>query len=159
MSINNPVGKQYLRCTKWLDNKSCAGCGKIITSELEAVVYQQMVKKLASYKTLTGRKKAAKANPKIAALQVELAHVDSEIEKLVVNPDEAANIRLMFEMYAQPTTSYGDITRYFAEQGILFNGKELIRPTLCLLYTSYQLLSVYFFCCPCGAWFCGFPAG
>lgn len=33
-------------------------------------------------------------------------------------------------MYAQPTTSYWDITRYFAEQGILFNGKELIRPTL-----------------------------
>ena len=41
-------------------------------------------------------------------------------KKLVVNPEEAANIRLMFEMYAQPTTSYGDITRYFAEQGILF---------------------------------------
>ena len=50
--------------------------------------------------------------------------------KLVVNPDEAANIRLMFEMYAQPTTSYGHITRYFAEQGILCNGKERIRPTL-----------------------------
>ena len=30
----------------------------------------------------------------------------------------------------RPTTSYGDITRYFAEQGILFHGKELIRPTL-----------------------------
>ena len=82
MSINNPVGKQYLRCTKRLDNKSCAGCGKIITSELEAVVYQQMVKKLEKHKTLTGRKKAAKAIPKIAALQVELAHVDGEIEKL-----------------------------------------------------------------------------
>ena len=65
MSIYNPSGKQYLRCTKRLDNKSCPGCGKIITSELEAVVYQQMVKKLASYKTLTGRKKAAKANPKM----------------------------------------------------------------------------------------------
>ena len=51
-------------------------------------------------------------------------------KKLVVNPEDAANIRLMFEMYAQPTTSYGDITRYFAGQGILFNGKELIRPTL-----------------------------
>ncbi len=92
MSINNPVGKQYLRCTKRLDNKSCAGCGKIITSELEAVVYQQMVKKLASYKTLTGRKKAAKANPKIAALQVELAHVDSEIEKLVDSLTGANNV-------------------------------------------------------------------
>ena len=46
MSINNPVGKQYLRCTKRLDNKSCPGCGKIVTTELEAVIYQQMVKKL-----------------------------------------------------------------------------------------------------------------
>ena len=96
MSINNPVGKQYLRCTKRLDNKSCAGCGKIITSELEAVVYQQMVKKLASYKTLTGRKKAAKANPKIAALQVELAHVDGEIEKLVDSLTGANNVLLSY---------------------------------------------------------------
>ena len=55
-----PSGRQYLRCTKRLDNKSCPGCGKIITSELEAVVYQQMVKKLEKHKTLTGRKKAAK---------------------------------------------------------------------------------------------------
>ena len=96
MSIFNSSGKQYLRCTKRLDNKSCAGCGKIITSELEAVVYQQMVKKLASYKTLTGRKKAAKANPKIAALQVELAHVDSEIEKLVDSLTGANNVLLSY---------------------------------------------------------------
>ena len=96
MSIFNSSGKQYLRCTKRLDNKSCAGCGKIITSELEAVVYQQMVKKLASYKTLTGRKKAAKANQKIAALQVELAHVDSEIEKLVDSLTEANNVLLSY---------------------------------------------------------------
>ena len=92
MSIYNPSGKQYLRCTKRLDNKSCPGCGEIITSELEAVVYQQMVKKLASYKTLTGKKKAAKANPKITALQVELAHVDSEIEKLVDSLTGANNV-------------------------------------------------------------------
>ena len=96
MSIFNPSGKQYLRCTKRLDNKSCPGCGKIITSELEAVVYQQMVKKLASYKTLTGRKKAAKANPKIAALQVELAHVDGEIEKLVDSLTGANNVLLSY---------------------------------------------------------------
>ncbi len=83
MSITNPAKKVYLRCSKRIDSKSCPGCGKIITAEPEAVIYQQMVKKLDSYKTLTGRKKAAKANPKIAALQVELAHVNSEIEKLV----------------------------------------------------------------------------
>ena len=92
MSIFNPSGKQYLRCTKRLDNKSCPGCGKIITSELEAVVYQQMVKKLEKHKTLTGREKVAKANPKIAALQVELLHVDSEIEKLVDSLTGANNV-------------------------------------------------------------------
>ena len=96
MSIFNPSGKQYLRCTKRLDNKSCPGCGKIIISELEAVVYQQIVKKLASYKTLTGRKKATKENPKIAALQVELLHVDSEIEKLVDSLTGANNVLLSY---------------------------------------------------------------
>ena len=81
---------------KRLDNKSCPGCGKIITAELEAVTYQQMVKKLDSYKTLTGRKKAAKTNPKIAVLQVELAHVDSEIEKLVDSLTGANNVLLSY---------------------------------------------------------------
>ena len=96
MSIFNPSGKQYLRCTKRLDNKSCAGCGKLITAELETLVYQQMVKKLDSYKTLTGRKKAAKANPKIAALQVELARVDGEIEKLVDSLTGATPVLLSY---------------------------------------------------------------
>ena len=96
MSIINRVGRQYLRCTKRLDNKSCAGCGKIYTAELEALVYQQMVKKLESYKTLTGRKKAAKENPKITALQVELARVDSEIEKLVDSLTGANNVLLSY---------------------------------------------------------------
>ena len=52
MSIVNRVGRQYLRCTKRLDNKSCVGCGKIYTAELETVVYQQMEKKLVD--SLTG---------------------------------------------------------------------------------------------------------
>ncbi len=39
-----------------------------------------------------------------------------------------ANIaRLMFEMYAEPSTSFGDIARYFAENNILIYGKELNR--------------------------------
>lgn len=96
MSMINRVGTQYLRCTKRLDNKSCVGCGKIYTAELEALVYQQMVKKLESYKTLTGRKKAIKGNPKITALQVELAQVDSEIEKLVDSLTGANNVLLSY---------------------------------------------------------------
>ena len=54
------------------------------------------MKKLEKHKTLTGRKKAAKANPKIAALQVELLHVDSEIEKLVDSLTGANNVLLSY---------------------------------------------------------------
>ena len=45
--------------------------------------YGAMVKKLKDFKTLTGRKKAAKISPKLAAKRLELAQVESEIEKLL----------------------------------------------------------------------------
>ena len=55
-----------------------------------------MVKKLDGYKTLTSRKKVAKANPKITALQAELLHADSEIEKLVDSLTGANNVLLSY---------------------------------------------------------------
>ena len=76
-------GYLYLRCTKHADSKFCSGCGTIRLRDLEAVVYQQMVKKLEDYKTLTGRKKKRTASPKLTAKQTELARVESEIEKLL----------------------------------------------------------------------------
>lgn len=83
MSIVNRVGTQYLRCTKRLDNKSCVGCGKIYTAELESFVYGEMVRKLQKFQMLTGKNAAAKANPKLTALHMELAQVEQEIEKLL----------------------------------------------------------------------------
>ncbi len=76
-------GYLYLRYTKHADSKFCSGCGTIRLRDLEAVVYQQMVKKLEDYKTLTGRKKKRAASPKLTAKQMELAQVESEIEKLL----------------------------------------------------------------------------
>ena len=76
-------GYLYLRCTKHADSKFCSGCGTIRLRDLEAVVYQQMVKKLEDYKTLTGHKKKRAASPKLTAKQTELAQVESEIEKLL----------------------------------------------------------------------------
>lgn len=43
------------------------------------------------------------------------------------DPETADIARLMFEMYAQPSTSFGDIARYFADEGILIYDKELTR--------------------------------
>lgn len=48
-------------------------------------------------------------------------------------PEQAAHVRKIFEMYEKPETSYGDITRYFSEKGILFYGKDLIRPMVAQL--------------------------
>lgn len=55
-----------------------------------------MVKKLASYKTLTRKKKASAVNPKIAALQVELIWVNEEIENLVDSLTGANNVLLSY---------------------------------------------------------------
>ena len=73
----------YFRCTVHAENKSCSGCGAIRMLDLEAFVYGEMVKKLDAFKTLTGRKKTSKVNPKLAAKQLELAKIENEIEKLV----------------------------------------------------------------------------
>ena len=35
-------------------------------------------------------------------------------KKMVADPVAADHVRLMFEMYAEPETSFGDITRYRA---------------------------------------------
>ncbi len=63
-------GYLYFRYFLHADNKSCPGCGTIKMRELEAVVYQQMVKKLEDYKTLTG------------APPVLISYVNAKIEKL-----------------------------------------------------------------------------
>jgi len=47
-------------------------------------------------------------------------------KRLVAHPEEADHIRLMFEMYAKPEVSYGDVVRYFAEKGF----KDFSRPAL-----------------------------
>ena len=49
---------------------------------------------------------------------------------MAADPVAANHVRLMFEMYAEPETSLGDITRYFEEQGIKIYGKSLTRPFL-----------------------------
>lgn len=75
------AGYEYLRCTKRADNKGCEGCGTIRKSEFEQFIFTAMCEKLREFKLLRGGEE--KANPKLTALQVELAQVETEIEKLL----------------------------------------------------------------------------
>ncbi len=47
-----------------------------------------------------------------------------------IEPDEAEQVRLIYELYARAECSYGDIIRYFQEHGILKNGKPWGRTRL-----------------------------
>ncbi|MCL2842241.1 MAG: recombinase family protein [Oscillospiraceae bacterium] len=82
MSIHNVNGTSYFRCRKRADAKTCEGCGTLRVHEVEASIYNEMVKKLRSFQILT-KSDSTKANPKLTALNVELAQVDTEIEKLL----------------------------------------------------------------------------
>lgn len=81
MSVGNANGVQYLRCSKRADSKSCDGCGTLRTPEFEQFVYGEMRKKMAEFQTLRAR--STTVNPKLTALNVELAQVEAEIEKLL----------------------------------------------------------------------------
>jgi hypothetical protein len=75
--------KQYFRCRRHMDNKTCEGVGGVLeVPDVEQSIYGEMVKKMSVFQTLTGGN-PTKANPKLTALNVELAQVEAEIEKLI----------------------------------------------------------------------------
>lgn len=105
----------YMRFTVHADSGACPGCGCVKLHELEAVVYAAMVKKLADFKTLTGRKKAAKISPKLTAKRLELAQVESEIEKLL---DTLVGASLVLVSYANGRIEELDAKRQAAANEI-----------------------------------------
>jgi DNA invertase Pin-like site-specific DNA recombinase len=89
----NSAGGGYFRCRRRADNKGCEGCGKLRAREVENYVYSEMCRRMADFKTLTNGHNT-KANPKLTALNVSLAQVEAEIEKLI-NTLMGANATLM----------------------------------------------------------------
>ena len=60
--------------------------------------------------------------------QLEPTTIEGIRTKMMKPDPETADIaKLMFEMYSQPGISFGDIARYFADEGILIYGKEMKR--------------------------------
>lgn len=82
MSIKVQSGKQYLRCTKRLNNKACLGCGKVYTEDVENYVYQAMVQKLRESQTPLGYAKL-KENPQVQRIYGEIEEIEREISVLV----------------------------------------------------------------------------
>jgi hypothetical protein len=81
-SAVNKYGSRYLRCRKKADSQGCAGCGTLRVPDMEGYIYREMCCKMTEFQTLTGSS-PAKANPKLTALKVSLARVETDIEKLL----------------------------------------------------------------------------
>ena len=132
MSVGNPTGVQYLRCSKRADSKSCDGCGTLRTREFERFLYGEMVKKLSEFQTLTAKRETV--NPKLTALNMELAHVEDEIEKLL-NTLTGANAVLL--SYANSKIEELDTRRQALTKEIAALSAETISPE------QIERLSVY----------------
>ncbi len=83
LRAEHSYGRWYFRCSKRSDNKSCEGAGTLRMHDMEAFIYDAMVKKLKPFQTIKGRKSQGQSNPKLTALQVELTQVQSEIDTLI----------------------------------------------------------------------------
>lgn len=80
MSIKIQSGKQYLRCTKRLNNKACPGCGKVYTEDVENYVYKEMVRKLREGQSPAAYTKLNE-NPQVKQIYREI----EEMEKVASN--------------------------------------------------------------------------
>ena len=132
MSVGNPTGVQYLRCSKRADSKSCDGCGTLRTREFERFLYGEMVKKLSEFQTLTAKRETV--NPKLTALNMELARVEDEIEKLL-NTLTGANAVLL--SYANSKIEELDTHRQALTKEIAALSAETMSPE------QIERLSVY----------------
>jgi hypothetical protein len=85
----------YFRCKKRASDRSCEGTGKLKTDEMEAFVCSEMAKRLSDFHTLA-RRNEPMGNPKATALKVELAGVETEIEKLLASLLGASEILISY---------------------------------------------------------------
>ena len=132
MSVGNPTGVQYLRRSKRADSKSCDGRGTLRTREFERFLYGEMVKKLSEFQTLTAKRETV--NPKLTALNMELARVEDEIEKLL-NTLTGANAVLL--SYANSKIEELDTHRQALTKEIAALSAETMSPE------QIERLSVY----------------
>ena len=124
MSTPSPSNGFYFRCRTRADRGTCSGCGTLRVGEVEQFIYDEMQKKMAEFQTLTGGN-PAKANPKLTALNVELAQVEAEIEKLL---DTLTGANTVLLSYANAKIEELDTRRQSLTKAIADMSAEAVSP-------------------------------
>jgi hypothetical protein len=49
LSMSNPSDIRYFRCSKRANSRNCPGCGKLLVTEFETIIYKKMASKLKKF--------------------------------------------------------------------------------------------------------------
>ncbi|MDR1245746.1 MAG: recombinase family protein [Clostridiales Family XIII bacterium] len=55
LSMANPSDIRYFRCSKRANSRNCPGCGKLLVTEFETIIYKKMVSKLKKFQKSPGK--------------------------------------------------------------------------------------------------------
>jgi len=132
MELFQRYGVEFVSSTEKFDTSTPMGRAMlnicIVFAQLERETIQKRVTD-AYYSRC--RKGFHMGGPAPFGFMLEDAVIDGiNTKKLIADPKTSQYVKLMYEMYSNPNTSLGDISRHFAEQGIVIGGEQLYRSTL-----------------------------
>jgi DNA invertase Pin-like site-specific DNA recombinase len=131
MELFQRYGVEFVSCQEKFDTATPMGRAMlnicIVFAQLERETIQQRVTDTYYSRCVKGYSMGGKTPYGFDTEPVVMANVKTK--KLVAN-DNIENVRLAFEMYADPTVSLGDIARWYAERSIKMFGGGLQRMTL-----------------------------
>ena len=121
-------GVEFVSSTEKFDTSTPMGRAMlnicIVFAQLERETIQKRVSDAYYSRSLKGLRMGGKAP---YGFRTEPMIIDGvRTKRLIADPEEASHVRDIFEMYAEPGTSYGDIVRDLAERGI----RDITRPSL-----------------------------
>lgn len=131
MAMFQEYGVEFVSCTEKFDTSTPVGRAMlsicIVFAQLERETIQGRVADAFYSRSLKGFRSGATPFG-FHLIPFKLNGINAKM--LEADEDKKSSILLMFQMYAEPNVSYGDVTRYFDENGILFDGEHLKRSTL-----------------------------
>ena len=134
MEIFKQYNVEFVSCTEKFDTSTPMGRAMlnicIVFAQLERESIQMRVTDAFYSRCAKGYYMRGRA---AYGFDLEPIVMDGIKTKKLVENAEMDYVEMMFEMYAEPETSYGDITRYFTTQNILVYGKTLKRGFLAQL--------------------------
>lgn len=152
MELFQEYDVEFVSCTEKFDTSTPMGRAMlnicIVFAQLERETIQKRVTDAYYSRCLKGFHMSGQAP---YGFRLEPTVIEGIHTKMMVpDPVAADHVRLMFEMYAEPETSFGDITRYFEENDIKVYGKSMFRTFLSQLlrnpvYTQADLEIYEFF--------------